>query len=115
MKILFGKHFGKDICELDSGYLIWIIESYDGADHTLIQACKAELSARLKLDWQPEDPQLPKLQSEIKSLSDKIDLLERLLLVSIICKGNRIEIDGYLANPEMMESDFKLIQQIQLT
>lgn len=52
MKILFGvKYYGKDVNEVPSGFLIWIIEEYADADWSLIQACKKELATRLKLEW----------------------------------------------------------------
>lgn len=57
MKILFGNaHYGKDTSECPSGFLIWIIEEYDKADWSLVNACKKELATRLKLDWVEPDP-----------------------------------------------------------
>ena len=63
MRIFFGKHSGKDTSELDSGYLLWIIEKYEKANWTLIQECKKELSERLKLEW--TYPPKPLTQKEI--------------------------------------------------
>lgn len=120
MILLFGTHYGLDTSELDSGYLIWVIEKYEKADWSLIQACKQELFARLKLDWTPpipeEDALKIKVKSQektIKSQSDKIDLLEKCLIMATCFKANRVTIDGYLQNPKLLNQNINLIRSIQ--
>ena len=118
MQIFFGKHSGKHIEELDSGYLLWIIEFYEKADWLLINACKAELSSRLKLDWTPPDTEenkIKKLNILLTRAQSRIVQLESLLAMAIICRGNKYIIHTYECNQSLLESDLLLIQEIQLT
>ena len=86
MKIFFGSHYGKDISELESGYLIWIIEKYEAADWLLINECKKELSARLKLDWKEPEPHEYELMREIDKLKKaNTELLEGKIFFEKIC------------------------------
>ena len=117
MKILFGtKFFGQDTIEVPSGFLVWIIEEYDKADWTLVQACKKELAARLKIDWSEirvEISEVKKISKRLKQAEDKIELLEKILLMSIFNKGNRIAIDGYLCNPSLLNQHINFIKELQ--
>jgi hypothetical protein len=102
MKIFFGQHFGKDVSELDSGYLVWIIESYPGADWLLIDACKKELSSRLKLDWEPptlQDDALVQLHAEVVRLRG--ELIEERMNWIRICKIHGIDYRYFLAMGRM--------------
>lgn len=76
MKILFGTEFyGKDISEVPSSFLLWIIEKYEAADWLLIQACKKEFSERLKIEW--TQPPGPLSQKEIM-IAFRRDCLDKL-------------------------------------
>lgn len=108
-RLLFGKHIGKPITEVPSGYLVWIVEDYDGADWLLIDACKAELSARLKLDWSPPDP----LQHQLDRLTTDHQFLADLLFMSQICKGNPIILESYIHNPALLYEELKLLRLVQ--
>lgn len=115
MIILFGKFYGKDTSELDSGYLIWVIESYDKADWSLIQACKQELFDRLKLDWQPPTPEskeIELLKYKQITLLQQIDTIEKCLIMATCFNATRIEVDGYLRNKEYLNQQLKLIRQV---
>ena len=111
MQIFFGKHTGKHIEELDSGYLLFLIES-DFADWSLIQAAKLELSSRLKLDWEQPEPEIPKLQKQISKLKYDLYVMESLLTMSTYCKGNPIRLEGYMMNPTMLEMDLEVVKEI---
>ena len=113
-KIFFGKFSGKSISELPSNYLVWIIEYYSDADWTLIRECKQELSYRLSLDWKEPEPEIPKLKKQISVLSARIHLIESLLTMSEICKGNSIILQGYEMNQVMLEMDLQLIKEINM-
>ena len=111
MQIFFGKHTGKHIEELDSSYLLFLIES-DFAEWSLINACKQELSARIKLDWKPPTDEEEIMRKEIIRLTNRTHQLESLLAMSTICKGNQIILDGYTHNPTLLEQDIKIIQSL---
>lgn len=113
MKIFFGKHIGKDIEELESSYLIWVIES-DFAEWTLVDACKKELSARLKIDWQPPSPQLAPLRAELSRIEQLNAHLINVIGFAHICKGNPYIIEKYLNNLQLLESDLQSIQSLNL-
>ncbi|MFI5404873.1 MAG: hypothetical protein ACHQ1D_00020 [Nitrososphaerales archaeon] len=94
-KILFGKkYFNHDITTVPSGFLIWCIEEYEAADWLLINECKKELSARLKLEWiEPAPKNYPSKKELIESFKHRIaDDLKRSgrsdETVSDICKGH---------------------------
>lgn len=113
MIILFGqKYIGKDTSEVPSGFLIWIIESFEQADWVLINACKHELSARLKLDWQPPSPQLAPLRAELARIEQLNAHLLNVIGFAHICKGNLYIIEKYLNNPQLLESDLQSIQSL---
>lgn len=46
MKVHFGKHRGKDIEEIPSDYLRWLVLKCDNADSDLIEEAEKELSFR---------------------------------------------------------------------
>ncbi len=119
MKILFGtEHFGKDTSECPSGFLIWIIEKYLDADWLLINACKTELSSRLKIDWTLPtkkdvilSEQLEAEKKKVRALNSQIDLLEKCLIMSTGFGATRINVDGYLCNPKYLDQQLQLIKQ----
>lgn len=101
MLIFFTKdHYGKDTSELPSSLLVWIIEHKE--DWVLVEACKKELSERLKLDWQPVDINLKKQNEYLKS---KITFLEKIMFVFGIGKWDT---NSYCYIPEGLEEDFKM-------
>ena len=109
MILLFGTHYGKDTSELDSGYLIWIVEHYEKADWTLLNACKQELFARLKLDWQPPTDnetlylrQRISLENLLEKRDKRIALLENLLGIAILSKGNHYLVNVCESRPAMV-------------
>ncbi len=117
MKILFGSNYGKDTSELESGYLVWIIEKYDKADWQLINACKSELSARLKLDWTPKSNELRDLETALKLSTKQVDTLLKqndhlfkVIALSTICKGNEHILQSYLDNPNYADEIIGLIK-----
>jgi hypothetical protein len=111
MKLLFGKHIGKSITEVDSSYLVFIIES-EWADWTLVNAAKQELSSRLKIDWQPPAPQLAPLRAELARIEEvNVHLLNVIGFVHI-CKGNHYVIEKYMNNPKLLESDLQSIASL---
>jgi hypothetical protein len=117
MLILFGSNYGKDTSELESSYLVWIIEKYDGAEWTLIQACKQELSARLKIDWLPKSDEQRYLETalslstkQVTKLLAQIDLLEKCLIMASCFGASRISVDGYLQNQKLLEQNLQLIK-----
>lgn len=120
MKILFGnKYYGQDTSEVPSSFLIWVIEEYERAEWLLTSACKEELSARLKLDWSALNEREQDLIAQAamsNSLNTKllkrVDQLEKLLCMSISCKGNPYTLEMYLQNPELLEQNIKLIKQL---
>lgn len=119
MKILFGKHYGKDVSELESSYLLFVIES-DFADWTLTQACKKELSARLKLDWTPKSDEQRDLEAALKQSTKQVDKLMKekdflfdVLMMSVQCGGNYYTIEGYLNNPGYMYARIRQIKEAQ--
>src|SRR3990167_1326358 len=113
MLILFGqKYLGKDTSEVPSGFLIWIIESFEQADWNIINAAKQELSARIKLDWKPPTDEEEIMRKEIIRLTNRTHQLESLLAMSTICKGNQIILDAYTHNPTLLEQDIKIIQSL---
>lgn len=114
MRIFFGKHYGKDTSEVDSGYLLFIIEKLESADYSLIQSCKAELFSRLKLDWQPPTPetqQIETLKAKLQKSQAEVAFLFDVIGMSTICKGNPYIIDGYLHNRKYMYEVFKQIKE----
>ena len=113
MSFILCKHSGKHIEELDSSYLLFIIES-DFAEWSLINACKQELSARLKLDWQPPTDEEKIMRQELIRLIDRIHQLESLLVMATICKGNQIILDGYAHNPALLQQDIKILQSLNI-
>lgn len=121
MKILFGqKYYGKDTSEVPSGFLVWIIEEFQRADWSLINACKQELACRMKLDWEPPTQQEDLLQKEVDQLRKKLEAATReqeflldTVMMSIQCKGNRYILEGYLNNRPYMESIMRQIKDAQ--
>lgn len=112
MKILFGKeHYGKDTSECPTGFLVWIIESYEKAEWLLIQACKSEISARLKLDWtMPVHPDeaLRKYVNDLKR--ENARLLSGKIMFEKICWLYGIEeIDyaKYFRSPQWLDNDIE--------
>lgn len=94
MKVLFGsKHYGKDISEVPSGFLVWCIEEYANADWLLIQECKKELSYRLKLEW--TYPPKPLTQKEI------LDMFKRDILDGAYKGGISEEKCNYIAKEQI--------------
>ena len=49
MKIGFGKHRGRDLREIESGYLRWAIQNIRNLDPILAMAIEAELASRVAL------------------------------------------------------------------
>ena len=121
MKILFGKeHYGKNVSEVPSGFLVWIIEQYDKADWSLVDACKAELLGRLKVSWEPPTPpeitlrrQVSKLEKIVLEQKAQLDILEKCIIMATVFKANRIAVDGYLGNPKLLDSHIHLIKESQ--
>lgn len=110
MIVLFGSHYGSDTSELDSGYLLWIIEKYESADWTLLNACKSELASRLKLDWhKPTDPEtelqekLDKAAKRIMELESRANQLTDLLGIAVLSKGNPYLVNLCESNPSMVQ------------
>lgn len=121
MILLFGSHYGKDTSELDSGYLIWIIEKYDGADWVLIEECKKELSERLKLSFEPQSEQHRTIIQASdalchlnKQLLSRIDLLEKCLIMATEFGTSRLNVDGYLQNPKLLEQHLQFIRDVNI-
>ncbi len=112
MTILFGvKYFGKDTSVVPSKFLVFIIEEYEQADWSLIQACKQELSARLKLDWEPPKPEVVELRRALTKAETEIEHLRLTLIMSTICKGNQIIVQQYLNSPEYLKEHLKIIKE----
>lgn len=116
MKIFVGKYAGRNIEDLPSQYLVWILEEFEGCEHTMREACKKELSARLKLDFDsPNEEQLFEAQQAINKLKSEIDHLRNVLVLSQLCKGNRYLVEGFESNPELAQSELKLINHLYKT
>jgi len=110
MKIYFGKYAGKSVIDLPSGYLVWILESYENCDQPLRVACQAELSDRLKLDFTSQtEVELTKIKHDIDTLKTESSLLKDAIAIS---KGNSIILEGYLQNPDMLQDDLDLIARL---
>ena len=120
MKILFGeKYYGKDTSEVPSGFLVWLIEEYDKADWTLIDAAKQELAARLKIDWSPKSDHQQDLETalalstkQVEKLLKERDHLFDVVMMSIQCRGNYYTVEGYLNDPKYMYSIMKMIKDV---
>lgn len=118
MKILFGqKYYGKNIEEVPSGFLVWIIEEYEKADWSLINAAKAELAHRLKLDWTPPTDQEKQLERRLHAAEAKLtaSIRERnhllnVVMMSVQCKGNPYTIESYLHSPGLLYSTMNQIK-----
>lgn len=97
MKILFGTtNYGRDTSEVDSGYLVWIIEQYDKADWTLVNACKKELSARLNLSWEPKSDEQRDLETALKQSTKQADkLLSRIEWYRYIIQAHGINLNYF--------------------
>ena len=113
-RIFFGKHIGKKLSELDSGYLIWVIEHYDKADWLLINECKKELSERLKLDWEMPTYKEKELRDQVAALSETVTTLENALFLSMFQKGNPLQIEQNLRDPLYAKEIISLIRQVNL-
>lgn len=110
MIIYWGKYAGRDIQEIPSGYLVWLLEEYEKCDYLLREACKKELSHRLSLsfDFHPTDQQkIEILTKNNKDLVAKCDHYQRVILMSIISKGNRYTVESYLNSPALIKSDME--------
>ena len=106
MLIFFTKkHYGKDTSEVPSSLRIWIIESYDKADWTLIQECKKELSERLKLDFVPPQPPpgTDHLLKQLKAADNKIDMMAKFLHIFGV---DYHDTDKYYKYPSLLEQDW---------
>ena len=118
-KILFGtKYFGKSIDECPSGFLVWILESYSGCDFLLREACKAELSHRISIDFTPATPeqkQIDTLTDRVRSRDIEIQHLKDVLLMSIFPKWNYYKAEMYLNYPALLKSDLEIIRETQST
>lgn len=122
MKILFGeKYYGKDTSEVPSGFLVWIIEEFEQADWSLIQACKQELAGRLKLDWSPKSHEQQDLETALKLSTKQVDKLLKekdflfdVVMMSIQCRGNYYTVEGYLNNPGYMYTVMRMIKDAQI-
>lgn len=111
MIILFGSHYGSDTSELESGYLLWIIEKFDAADYTLVQACKDELSSRLKIEWvKPVIENEDTLRKQIKTLKQQNDHLFKVIALSTMCKGNELILEQYLKDPGYADEIISLMR-----
>lgn len=99
----------KDISEVPSSFLIWIIEEYAKADWALINACKQELAARLKLDWTPKPSPHIDLVIEMRRLKKENErLLHGKIFFEKICwlfGIERIDYDKYWRSPVWLEQD----------
>ena len=119
MKIYFSqKYLGKDTSELDSSYLVWILEQYQGCDVPLREACQKELSERLSLDFSPKSSEQMDVELALKmsikqceKLIKERDDLQNLIVMSYFVKGNRTILQMYANNPTLMNQDLKLIKE----
>lgn len=109
MKILFGKYYGKELSELDSAYLLWIIEHYENSDWRLINECKRELSSRLKLEWIQEDG-VSEIKNKLSKLNSKLQHLELIISRTDLHKGNPYIIWQFMASPEYLKACINLLQ-----
>ena len=108
-KILFGKkYFNHEITTVPSGFLVWCIESYDNADWMLINECKKELSARLKLDWTEPEPEVPILRRKLKAAESRIEHLENVIVISTMCGGNWMRVEAMINSPELVNEFLNL-------
>lgn len=116
MKLLFGqKYYGKDTSEVPSGFLVWIIEEYDKAEWSLINACKTELSARMKLDWTPptdKDRTIQRLTTELDTLRATNTILLDTVYMASIYRGNPYMIESFLASPKLMYDTIRNIKSV---
>mgnify|MGYP001562953117 CR=1 FL=1 len=109
MLITFGaKYLGKDTSECPSGFLIWIVESMDSANWSLIQASKQELSARLKLDWEPPPDELKDMQASLALAHSRIVTLEKIIALH---RHAAITAEKYIRSPELLEHDLAFIRE----
>lgn len=108
MTILFGKHTGKRIDELESSYLLWLIEFCESADWTLITACKSELSSRLELDWSPPPDELKVMQASLDTARARIITLEKIIALH---RHAAISAEKYIRNPALIEHDLAFIRE----
>jgi len=112
MKIYFGKYPGLDTSEIPSGYLVWIMEEYDKCDLPLREACKKELSHRLSLDFSSHiERDLYAHMKEVQRLHNRVAHLESLLCMCSFWGIRRYIIEKYINNPQLLNSDIKLISQ----
>ncbi len=114
MLISFGqKYFGQDTSAVPSQFLLWIIESYDQADWSLIQACKQELSARMKLDWEPPKPEVVELRKSLRVALEKCDHFENVIMLSTFCRGNPYSLLQYMNSREYTNCIIEQIKEYQ--
>lgn len=46
MKMPFGKHRGEEVEDLETGYIVWVLENCEGLDERLQEELEAQLSMR---------------------------------------------------------------------
>jgi len=57
MKILFGKHIGKDLSDLPSSYLVFLIEENENTNYVIKEECKRIIFSRLNINIEDEAKQ----------------------------------------------------------
>ena len=117
MKIYFSpKHLGKDTSELDSSYLVWILENYEGCEYLLREACQKELSDRLGLDFTPTHPsdeqRIEQLEKDLRSSESQRDNLEDLLVMSVSCKWNWMILGMYRNNRTLLLDQVNIMKEV---
>lgn len=53
------------------------------------------------------------VSTKMLDYQNRIDFLEKLLIMSTICKGNPYTLQMYITSPTLLESDLQLIRQLQ--
>lgn len=90
MRIYFGKYSGKDITELETSYLVWLVESCDTIDSKIRDAAVVEIAHRLRVSIEIQTPEIllnriDNLQNRIQSLLNQIKHLNNIIRIASIC------------------------------